>query len=527
MVSVGVNEVSISRPQYLSIKNFSPDSLVESTWSVILRSGSFSILRWLSLALIFTAVILTGFQLVRYSRIRNTFPPGMVIAGVPVGGLTQQQAADRLVMAYGVPVELHYNEAVIQIKPSVVGFELDLQGMLTAADAQRINQPFWPAFWDYLWDQLPRPNEVPLSARVSEERLRSFLKDEIAIRYDRPPVAAMPVPGSTNFSAGDPGTLLDVDRAVILIQDALRSHQTRTVNLTFSRITPPKPSFRNLSLLLQQTIDLSGFDGIIEVYVLDLQTNQEIHFAYQNGEELRPDIAFTAASTMKVPIMISTFRRVEGPLPPQIKTLLEQMIERSENDPADRLMEQMMDRRLGPLDVTADLKEMGLSNTFLAGYFYPGAPLLQAIVTPANQRTDISTKPDRYNQTTVVEMSLLLEDLYHCATNGGGTLIAVFPGQITQDECRQMINLLTLNDIPLLLQGGLPEGTRIAHKHGWIQESDGYQHMMGNSGIIFTPGGNYIMSVFMYHPVQLVFDPANRLVMNLSRAAFNYFNLDE
>jgi beta-lactamase class A len=491
-----------------------------------LRSGSFSVLRWLSLALIFAAVIMTGFQLVRYSRIRNTFSPGMVIAGVPVGGLDQQQAADRLVMAYGVPVELRYNDAVIQIKPSVVGFELDLQGMLAAANVQRINQPFWPAFWDYLWDQLPRPSEIPLSARISEERLRQFLKDEIAIRYDRPPMAAMPVPGSASFTAGDPGMILDIERAVILIEDALLSPQVRTVNLTFSRVTPPKPSFGNLKILLQQTIDLSGFDGITEIYILDLQTHQEIHFAYQSGEELRPDIAFTAASTMKMPIMISTFRRVDGPLPQNVKTLLEQMIERSENDPADRLMEQMMDRNLGPLEVTADLKELGLSNTFLAGYFYPGAPLLQAFVTPANQRTDVSTGPDRYNQTTAAEMSMLLEDLYHCAAAGGGTLIAVFPNEITQDECRQMINLLTLNDIPVLLQGGLPEGTRIAHKHGWIQESDGYQHMLGNSGIIYSPGGNYIMTVFMYHPVQLIFDPANRLVINLSRATYNYFNLE-
>jgi hypothetical protein len=30
----------------------------------------------------------------------------------------------------------------------------------------------------------------------------------------------------------------------------------------------------------------------------------------------------------------------------------------------------------------------------------------------------------------------------------------------------------------------------------------------------------------MYHPVQLIFDPANRLVINLSQATYNYFNLE-
>lgn len=491
-----------------------------------MRISHFSLLRWSSLVVIFATVLLTGYHLVRYSRIRNTFPPGLVIAGVPVGGLDQQQAADRLVMAYGVPVEMHYKDAVIQIKPSLVGFDLDLQGMLAAANVQRITQPFWPAFWDYLWNQLPIPDEVPLHARISDDRLRAFLRDEIAVRYDRPPMAAMPVPGSADFTAGDPGTVLDIERAVILIKDALRNPSSRSVKLSYTSVAPPRPSFVNLKILLQQTIDLSGFEGLIEVYILDLQTYQEIHFAYQNGEELRPDIAFTAASTMKVPIMISTFRRIEGAPPQQTKTLLEQMIQRSENDPADRLMEQVMDRNLGPLQVSEDLEAMGLTNTFLAGFFYPGAPLLRAVTTPANQRTDVTTGPDRYNQTTAVEMSSLMVDLYQCVTNGGGTLLAVFPGEITQDECRQMINLLRLNDIPLLLQGGLPEGTRIAHKHGWVQEEDGYQRMMANSGIIYSPGGNYVMTVFMYHPVQLVFDPANRLVMNLSQAVYNYFNLD-
>jgi hypothetical protein len=27
--------------------------------------------------------------------------------------------------------------------------------MLAAADQQRIEQPFWSAFWDYLWNTLP------------------------------------------------------------------------------------------------------------------------------------------------------------------------------------------------------------------------------------------------------------------------------------------------------------------------------------------------------------------------------------
>ena len=59
-----------------------------------------SILRWVALLLLFLTAVLTGWQLVRYSRIRSTFPPGLKIAEVSVGGLDQQEAAERLVQAY-------------------------------------------------------------------------------------------------------------------------------------------------------------------------------------------------------------------------------------------------------------------------------------------------------------------------------------------------------------------------------------------------------------------------------------------
>ena len=123
--------------------------------------SNLSILRWVAQALIFAALLLTVIELVRYSRMRFNFPTGMEIAGVQVGGLSHQQAAERLVQAYGVPVELHYRNAIIQIKPALVGFELDLETMFAAADLQRITQSFWAAFWDFLWNRLPVPQYLP------------------------------------------------------------------------------------------------------------------------------------------------------------------------------------------------------------------------------------------------------------------------------------------------------------------------------------------------------------------------------
>ena len=482
-------------------------------------------LTWVSLGFLFAAVLLTVFQLVSYSRIRASFASGTEIAGVPVGGLTRQAAADRLMQVYGLPVELYYGDDLIQIKPATAGFELNLEAMLTEADQKRVDQPFWVGFWDYLWNRTPSAGSVPLSYKLSEERLRLFLTGEVAARYDTPPEASMPIPGTTSFQPGRTGTQLDVERAIPLIEDALSSPTTRVVNLSVNRTDPSRPSIQNLQVLLQQTIDLSGFDGYSEIYLLDLQTNQELNFGYSNGQSYPAGVAFTAASTMKVPIMVSIFRQLNEPTPAEAANLMELMIKYSENDPADRLMETYLDTNLGPLEVTDDLTTLGLENTFIAGYFYPGAPLLRRIATPANQRTDLFTDPDSYNQTTSTEMGMLLNDIYQCAQSGSGTFAAAFPGQISQAECRTMISYLASNRIGVLIQAGLPDGTQVAHKHGWITELDGVIHTISDSGIVYTSSGNFILVIYMWHPNQLVFDDANLLFSKLTQGIYNYFVL--
>lgn len=489
--------------------------------------SSFSFLRWGSLAMVLFAVVLATLQLVRFSRLWANFPSGLNIAGIPVGNLNRQDAAQRLRAVYSLPIELYYGDAVIQLNPTTVGFALDMESMLAAADIERTRQPFWDAFWNYLWEQPTEPAEIPLSVTYSEERLRNYLIDEISARYDRPPTASIPLPGTVNFQPGSQGTELDIERAVDLIESALRSTTNRTVVLPLENTSPTRPTFQNLAVLIRQTITLSEFDGVIGVYVLDLQNGQEIRFTLNQGQEVSypPDVSFTASSTIKIPVMVSVFRRLGEDPDAETVQNLEDMIARSINTATDWLMERSLNPLNGPLLVTEDMQTLGLENTFLAGYFYPGAPLLEIYSTPGNQRADVTTEPDRYNQTTPSEMGILLQDIYQCAHTGGGTLIAAFPGEITQDECRLMISNLIKDKIALLIEGGVPDGTNVAHKHGWVTDLYGIIHDMSDAGIVFTPGGDYILSIFLYHPTQIVFDPTNALVQDISRAVYNYYNL--
>jgi beta-lactamase class A len=229
----------------------------------------------------------------------------------------------------------------------------------------------------------------------------------------------------------------------------------------------------------------------------------------------------------KIPIMVSYFSQF-GPdaLNQQTIDSMIDMIRRSENPPADKFMS-ALDENRGPLFVTDKMKSLGLENTFMAGYFYQGATLLQNITTPANSRTDVITNPDRYNQSTPSDMGMLLEDIYQCAESGGGALVAVFPGKINQQVCQQMIEILVQDKLGALLQAGVPEGTRIAHKHGWITNpATGVIDNVSDAAIVYSPGGNYIIVVFTYHPVQIIWDTmANPLFAQLSQAVYNYFNV--
>lgn len=451
----------------------------------------------------------------------------MKIAGVSVGNLDRQESANRLLEVYSNPVELQYNENIIHLNPAIVGFELNLDSMLAAADLQRLSGTFWTEFWSFLWNSENQPESIPLDATYSEPLLRKYLIDEISIRYDSLPVSAKPLTGQLVYEPGTPGTSLNIESNIFQIENALHSPGYRTVNVSTEKIAAPLPSIENLEILLKQTIDLAEFDGIAGVYLMDLLNGEEVHFILNNGVEVStyPDLAFTASSTIKIPIMVSAFRHMNGELHPEALNLLTKMITQSGNDPADWLMQQFIDEQFGPREVTKDMKELGLENTFLAGYFYNDAVLLDLYNTPANSRTDVKIGLDIYNQTTLSDMGQLLSDIYMCEQNGGGALIAVFPDQITQDECRMMIDLLTRNKLPTLIEAGPPEGTRIAHKHGWVSDFSGITYTIGDAGIVYTPNHDYVLVFYFYHPVQLIWGPSSELIGDLSKVIYNYFNL--
>lgn len=486
-----------------------------------------TILRGLSILFLTAALILTITSLISYSRQRNNYPAGMTIAGVSVGGLNPAQASQRLLEVYTSPIEVRYNDAVIHIDPSAVGFQVDVETMLAAADLSRTGGSFWGGFWDSLWNRTSPETQIPLSSSISEERLREYLQNEIVARYDQPATPALPIPGGTTFLPGDPGQILDIDRAVLLLSDSLRSPTNRSIALSFIRSSSARPTLENLEILLKQIVTLSRFDGLIGFYMMDLQSGQEIHFAMNNKLEIsaEPDIAFTASSTIKVPIVASYLINRGSDLDAATTDIISRVLGRSDNSATDLVLKQI-DQTNGPIIVTRDMESIGLQSTFLGGMFYLGAPnLLPGRLTPGNQRPDVFTDPDPYSQTTPSEMGILLEDIYQCAQNGGGALIAAFPDKVSPDTCQNLIDFMAQDKLGSLIQGGVPDGTLVPHKHGYVLSRDGIMHDTSDVGIVYSPGGNFVLSIFTYHPVQNIWDNTNPLFVNLTQAVYNYFNI--
>lgn len=464
-------------------------------------------------------------QISRYNTTRLLLPSGTVIADVPVGGLDAQAAAQRIAQVYAfTPVELRIDGAPVHIDPVAAGQQLDLQAMLHASTESA--RPYWAGFWDMLMNRQQEPVQSGLICNVTADQLHTYIDQLLGTRYNQPPAPAVPaLAGDVLFRPGQPGTVLDLQQAEQPLSAAMCSAAQRVVEVSTSPVDTSPPTVPDLALLLESIVQANGFDGIGEIYFQDLRTGEQFQIAYQNGHSVEPDIAFTAASTIKVPVMVAAYKRIDGELSAELRRQMELMIELSDNGSTDDVLQSVLDENIAPVQVTEDMRAIGLSNTFLAGFFYPGAPLLDRYLTPANQRAGISTDPDIYNQTTAGDMGRLLAAIYRCASSSSGPLVEAYSNQVTQAECQQMIDLLVKNRKGVLIENGLPEGIKMGHKYGWVTDSvDGLMHTASDASIIYTTGGDYILTLYLYDAEQLNWDQSQQLAARLATATYNFYN---
>jgi beta-lactamase class A len=351
--------------------------------------------------------------------------------------------------------------------------------------------------------------DIPLQANCDEEQLKNFLAN-IAEEHDHPPQKPSANASTLTFVPGQPEQQLDIEASLPLVVGALNSATDREVDLVVKLGPPPRePGL----WMMEQMIEgiLADFPGFYSIYIKDLSSGEE--FADD------ADVAYAGMSILKIAIMVEAYKHLDGPSDVDTTKILTETMTLSGNFTANLLLRHTIgdgDAYEGVRRLNQTMKLVGLVNTFMATP-YDEDVLPQHISTPANQRTDVSTNPDPFMQTTPEDMGRLLEMIYQCA-NGGGTLIAAYPDELTPDECQAMLDMMSQNRVGALIEAGVPDGTQVAHKHGWVGDSH------GDAGIVFTPGGDYVLCIYLYHTDWLEWEVSSPLMAHISEATYKYFN---
>src|SRR5262249_26962538 len=141
------------------------------------------------------------------------------------------------------------------------------------------------------------------------------------------------------------------------------------------------------------------------VVVTDLQSGQEL--------EINPDVAYSAASTIKIPIMLNIFRKLDFTPDTDTKWLMGASILCSNNSASNYLMQlsgsgnsarDMLADGLGKVNST--VFELGAKNTFITAPLYVVDKSLQWSIPAPKTSSDprFDAQPDPYNQTTAQDM---------------------------------------------------------------------------------------------------------------------------
>jgi beta-lactamase class A len=483
------------------------------------RNASPGLGQWVTVSLMVAVSLFLLYKLYQYAGTRSDFPTGMTIGGVDVGQLSPEEATAKLTSTYlDAPVILYHGENTFELLPSQAEMTLDFETMLSDADAERVRQDFWSGFWGFLWGRPVEVNPIPLAATHNIEALRNVL-EEIKSVVDLPAQPPQPVPGSMTFQYGTSGTETNIEASFADVEAALYRPSQREARLIVEPKDPERPNINLLARLLVNRLQVFEQDtgGVASIFILDLATGEEVN--------INSNVPVSAIDLMKVPIVLETYRTLDQlPTLSQRQLISDTLVVNPENTSANELLN-VLGGEEGPYKgaemVTATMQRLGLVNTFIMAPYDGGMPAgRQTPETPANSVEALRTAPSPTMQTTAEDIGTLLSMLYYCGTGQGGALVAAFPADDWQRECLEILDYMERNRIGSLIEEGVPTETVVAHRHGWTGDTN------VDAGIIFSPGGDYVIVEIMYKPDWLEWEMSAPLIADVSRATYNYFNLE-
>ena len=472
--------------------------------------------RILLIALLVVGAAYLLYQGFLFWRAMDKLPPTTVVAGVPVGGLTMDAARDAINERFMSPLSVYNGEQrAAELLPTDVGFSIDTDGMLAEAKAAWEKQEMWLRYAEFVAGISPQPIVVHIRARHDDAALLSQL-DMIADFIDRPAQGPQLLADTGEIQAGRPGLVTDRTGTMYALRSALYDPERRRVEMTLIEEPAPAWDLRVLQDAIENQV--ASFDGFASVFILDLQTGEEVR--------INSDVAVSALSILKIAIFVQAYRALDNPPTEFEQELFFSTATASSNHSANLLLHLIAgedNTYEGAEVLTNEMRQMGMVNSFMAVPYdaavVPSRP--STYTTPANQNLSINTNPDPSMQTTAEDIGSLLAMIYYCAKGEGG-LLAVYPGEITQDECQAIVDLMVQNVEGNLIRFGVPDDVPVSHKHGWSFN----EH--GDAGIVYSPGGDFVIYTLLAQPESdwLSSEYSFPFLWEISRAAYNYFNPD-
>ena len=468
----------------------------------------------IALLLVGTAYLL--YQGFLFWRAMDKFPPDTTIAGVVVEGLTMDAARDKINELYQSPITVFDGEArLAELAPAEAAFTIDTERMVEEARVEWQKQELWRRFAEFVIGLAPDPITVYPHARHDDAALAGQL-NTIADFVDRPAQGPQLLVDSGEVQPGQPGVITDRKASLQQLRAALYNPNLRQASLVLIDEPAPEWNIKVLEEAIQN--QLATFEGFGSVFVLDLQTGEEVR--------INSDVAVSALSILKIAIFVEAYRTLDNPPNDYEQELFVNTATASSNHSANLLLHVIAgedNTYEGAEILTDEMRRMGMSNSFMAiPYDAAAVPSRPSTYdTPANVNPTIDTNPDPTMQTTAEDIGGLLAMLYYCAKGDGG-LLAVYPGEITQEECQSIVDLMVQNVEGNLIRYGVPDGVAVSHKHGWSFN----EH--GDAGIVYSPGGDYVIYTLLAQPESdwLASDYSFPILREISRAAYNYFNRD-
>jgi beta-lactamase class A len=439
-----------------------------------------------------------------------TIAEGVFAAGVAVGELPAEEAREALERSLAPllrPIEVSGAGESLLLRPEDIGLELGLDVMVDAALAAEPGA------------------RVPLEVRFDEGQIRRRLSS-MAARADEPAtlrVITDTEPISRSFALAG-GSRIDLEAAVEQIGERLRSvNGSRRVTLVPA---PASAEARPTPQQLQEQLVAMAkeWKGVAGIYVYDLASGQEV-------ASLNEGTVFAAASTIKTAIMLNAYVALPKFTARQERALTKMIVE-SDNLEANLLLAASVggggteEALKGAERMSEMLADLGLKHTY---QWVPYEALdylrLNKLKYRCGPKDPVGPKPYTETgcalRTTAAEMARLYIWIEQCS-RGEGPLLEAFAETLSTARCEAMIGRLEKNGDAKRLVAGLPRGTTAAHKSGWIE------NMQADAGIVRSPGGDYVVAIYLYRPLGGGAPIPDRVMMasiaGFSRLIYTYYN---